>query len=191
MARRALIAAIIFLGSSMAMAQQATAPDPYDVAEAYQVYSALLPSEDAANSGKGTLVIQQETLRGAEPSDPCLTPEAAAKFKDAVADYKQVNRKPWLLQRQFQIAQPYELVSSDAIGKLFKQGAWNGFYKRYPNSGGYLTLSGVGFNHDKTRAIVYSGTACGMLCGSWSWHLLEKINGKWKEVPGVSCLTVS
>ena len=175
----------------MALAQHATAPEPFDVSEAYQVYSVLLPSEEAANSGKGTLVIQQETVRGAEPSEPCLTPEAAIKFKDAIADYKQVNSKPWLLQRQFHTEEPYHLVRSQSIQTLFKLHDWDGFYKQYPDSGGYVTLSGVGFNQDKTRAIVYSGTACGLLCGRWSWHLLEKIDGRWKEVPGVSCVTVS
>jgi hypothetical protein len=175
----------------MALAQHATAPEPYDVAEAYQVYNVLLPREEAAGSEKGTLVIQQETVPGTYPTEPCLTPEAASKFKEAVADYKQVNTKPWLLRRQFQTEEPYEVVSSQSIQTLFKRHDWEGFYKRYPDSGGYITLSGVGFNQDKTRAIVYSGTACGLLCGRWSWHLLEKIEGRWKEVPGVSCLTVS
>jgi len=112
MPRLALIATFVFLGSSMALAQHATAPEPYDVAEAYQVYNVLLPREEAAGSEKGTLVIQQETVPGTYPTEPCLTPEAASKFKDAVADYKQVNTKPWLLRRQFQTEEPYEVVSS-------------------------------------------------------------------------------
>ena len=191
MARRALIAVVIFLGSSLAIAQQATAPEPYDVAEAYQVYSVLLTDEESAGSGNGTFVIQQETVTKTQPPEPCLTPEAATKFKDAVADYDRFNSKPWLLQRQFQIAKPYELRSSQSMTALFKQDDWDGFYKRYPKSAGYITLSAVGFNQDKTRAIVFSGAACGNLCGDWSWHILEKIDGKWKEVPGVICSTVS
>jgi len=173
------------------MAQHSTAAQPYDVAEAYQVYSALLPREESAGFAKGTLVIQKETVPGTDPSEPCLTPEAATKFKDAVADYDRANSKPWLLQHQFQIEKPYELVSSQSIETLFKQHDWEGFYKRYPDSGGFLTLSAVGFNQDKTRAIVYTGSACGNLCGRWAWHLVEKVDGKWKEAPGVSCLTVS
>jgi len=38
-------------------------------------------------------------------------------------------------QRQFQIDKPYEIVSSDTISLLFKDGEWEGFYKRYPDSG--------------------------------------------------------
>jgi len=171
--------------------QHSAAAKPYDVAEAYQVYSALLPREESAEFAKGTLVIQQETEARQEPPEPCLTPDAAAKFKDAVVDYKQVNSKPWLLQRQFQIEKPYELVNSDTIKVLFKQGDWDGFYRRYPDSGGYLSLSAVGFNPERSRAIVYTGSACGNLCGRWAWHLMEKIDGKWQEVPEVSCVTVS
>src|SRR5450755_1156234 len=109
MRRRALVAVVTFLGSSIALAQHPMAAKPYDVAEAYQVYSALLPREESAGFAKGTLVIQQETVSRPEPPEPCLTPEAAGKFKDAIADYKQVNSQTWLLQHQFQIAKPYEL----------------------------------------------------------------------------------
>ena len=52
-------------------------------------------------------------------------------------------------------------------------------------------MSAVGFNEDKTLAVVYSGSTCGGECGRWSLHLFEKIDGKWKSLPGVTCVTVS
>ncbi|HEY6765907.1 MAG TPA: hypothetical protein VI386_14175 [Candidatus Sulfotelmatobacter sp.] len=73
-------------------------------------------------------------------------------------------------------------MSSAAIGTALQ---------RNPNSGGYIILSAVGFNKEKTEAFVYSGSSCGSLCGHWGFHLLEKIDGNWKKVPGVSCVTVS
>jgi hypothetical protein len=30
-------------------------------------------------------------------------------------------------------------------------------------------------------------SSCGGLCGSWRFHLLEKVHGNWKEVPGDIC----
>lgn len=63
--------------------------------------------------------------------------------------------------------------------------------ERYPGSGGILPMSSVGFNKEKTCAIVYFGSSCGSLCGAWSFHLLEKVNGKWREIPGVTCHTGS
>jgi len=56
-------------------------------------------------------------------------------------------------------------VSSDAIRALLKSDGWDGFYKRFQDSGGFIIVSAVGFNADKTQAIVYSGSSCGMLCG--------------------------
>ena len=95
------------------------------------------------------------------------------------------------MQRQFHIEKPYEIVGLDIIEAVFKNGGWDGFYKSYPESGGYIVMSAVGFNKEKTRAVVYTGSSCGGLCGRWRFHLLEKSQGSWKEVPGVSCVTVS
>jgi hypothetical protein len=94
----------------------------------------------------------------------------------------------------------YELVSSDALKALFERSAsanqtledsWREFYRRYPGSGGIVDLSVVGLNHDKTLAIVYAGVISDPLFGEWRWHLLEKKDAGWKEVPGVRCHTVS
>jgi len=187
---RSLVAACL-CWSAIAAGQTSAAAKTYHVEDAYQIYNLLLPHEESYGFAKGTLIIQEETVSKRDASEPCVTPEAASRFKDAIADYKRLNKKQWLLQRQFQIEKPYEIVSSDAIGVLFKDSGWDSFYKRYPDSGGYVIMSAVGFNKEKTRAVVYTGSACGGLCGLWRFHLLEKIDGNWKEVPGVSCSMVS
>jgi len=184
---------VLMLFARSAKAQQATAATSHDLDDAYQIYSLLLPFEEAYDFAKGTLVIQQDTVASQAVGKPCLTTEAAERFKDAIANFEEENRKPVLLQRQFQIDKPYELVSAEAINVYFKDdgGGWDGFYRRYPDSGGYIVLSAVGFGKDKTTAIVYTGSGCGGLCGRWGLHLLEKVGGKWKAVRGVTCVTVS
>ena len=175
-------------------AQAPVAAEPYDVAEAYRVYSVLIPEEQSYRFAKGTLIFQQETVSDQKASTACLSKEAADEFKEAIADFDQVNSKQWLLQRELEIDKPYELVSSGMIKALIQteQGPnWNDFYNRYPDSGGYFIFSAVGFNKEKTLAIVYSGSGCGGLCGMGAFHLLEKQKGEWKVVPGVSCITVS
>jgi hypothetical protein len=176
-----------------AVAQESAIAEPYDVDEAYHVYSALLPREESYGSAEGMVVIQQETVTDQHVTGGCLTADAANKFKDAISDFERANRKPWRLQRQFEMQKPYEVMSSDAIKLLFKEHGsdWDGFYERYPSSGGFLVLSAVGFNKDKTLAIVYVGSACGSLCGTWGFHLLEKVDGKWQKAPGITCVTVS
>jgi hypothetical protein len=123
--------------------------------------------------------------------EQCLVPDAASQFKDAIANYNLLNHEHWLLQRNFEIEKPYEIVSSAALKAVFEEHGWDGFHKRYPDSGGIIPFSAVGFNADKTQAIVHSGSYCGSLCGSWRFHLMKKVDGKWKEVPGVSCSKVS
>jgi hypothetical protein len=178
---------LLFSGSSQPSSEAA----PYNVEDAYQIYSLLLPHEQSFDFAKGTLVIQQETVPGPEPSAQCLSPEAAQRFKEAVADYSRIKRKHWLLQRQFQIEKPYEIVSLETIQLTMKEAGWDGFYKRYPNSGGIFTMSAVGFNKEKTRAVLYSGSSCNSLCGRWSFDLLEKRNGTWRPVDGVRCTSAS
>jgi hypothetical protein len=187
---RSLVAACLCC-SAITAGQTFVAAKTYDVEDAYRIYNALLPHEESYGFAKGTLIIQEETVSNRVASEPCVTPEAASRFKDAIADYKSLNRKQLFLKRQFQIEKAYKVVSSDTIETLLKDGGWDGFYKRYPDSGGYIVMSAVGFNKEITRAIVYTGSSCGGLCGSWRFHLLEKMNGKWKEVPGISCSIAS
>jgi len=188
-----LIATLLIPSLFGSVADDLDSAKPYDLDEAYQIYSLLLPREESYGFGKGTLVIQEDTVPHALES-ACFDVKSASRFKDALADYGSAQKRTWRLQRRFQIEKPYELVSSDAINLPFKEkgmDGWQSFYKRHPDSGGFIILSAVGFNKTKTLGVVYTGSSCGGLCGLWRFHLLEKINGEWKEVPGVTCEMVS
>jgi hypothetical protein len=173
----------------LCIAQNSSAAERDDQ-DIYDIYSLVLPSEQSYRFAKGALVIRQETLAEVKLDDSCLAPEAAREFKDAIEDYKR-QTKTVLLQRRFTIDKPYELVDSETIGTLIKDHNWDEFYKRYPDSGGILMISAVGFNQRRTLAIVYTWSACRDLCGSGSFVLLKKINGKWKPASGVRCSVAS
>ncbi len=177
--------------SAIGAGQTPVAAKTYDIMDAYQIYSLLLPHEESYGFAKGTLIIQEETVQKRDKPEPCVAAGSASRFKDAIADYSRVNREQWRLQRHFQIEKPYELVSSETIDAVFKEGGWGGFHKRHPDSGGSIIMSAVGFNKEKTLAIVYTGSSCGGLCGSWRFHLFEKVNNEWKEAPGITCSMVS
>lgn len=164
-------------------------PGEYSDPDAYEIYSLLLPREQSYGFAKGTLVIQQETLP-VKLDDCGFAPEAVTAFKDAIEDYKR-RTEPMFLQRKFEIENPYELVDTETIGTLINDYNWNDFYKRYPDSGGVIRMSAVGFNRQKTLAIVYMGSTCGSQCGLRDFHLLKKIDGRWKLAPGVRCGMVS
>lgn len=188
---RLAFAIVFILCISAAIAQDSTSTKAYGLDDAYEVYSAVLADEISSGFATGTLVIQQNTV--SKPGiSACLTDEATKRFADAEADFWHANRRDWILLRRFEINKPYDLLSEGTIRAAFKSdGDWDGFYKRHPGSGGYIVLSAVGFNRDKTQAVVYTGRHCGSLCGHWSFHLLEKAGGRWKQVDGVNCSAVS
>jgi hypothetical protein len=167
---------------SVASGQSEAVLQPYEVDEAYRVYEAILPSKGWFATGR--LVIQLETGPLHNSTYGCLSDEPARKFKAAAADFATVNEKSGALQSKFKLEMPYELVSSDSLHRA-------DFDKQHPGSGGFITVSGVGFNKRKTLAVVFVESSCGGLCGSFTFHLLEKIRGKWKEANGVSCAGAS
>jgi hypothetical protein len=188
--RAILVLVTLFLTVKVTFPQQA-APSPYEVDEAYLVYGALLPFEEGYINAQKSLVIQRETVPTTVPAGSdtldlsCLNKSLAGRFNDAIADFDRVNTRRWLLQAKVRSLKAYKLVSADAIQAFFKdqdlKHSWDAFYKRYPGSGGFLTVTAVGFNRDKTLAVVHSGTTCGSLCGSWALHFLQKVDGEWKE----------
>jgi hypothetical protein len=162
---------------------------PYDDADAYEVYSAILPSEWRQRGAKPkTLVILNDTRN----YKMCLVPEkeSAELIGPAISDYVKQNEKPWLLQEQkFKLVTSPKMISSGELKSLIERSKWAGFYRQYEDSDGYVELSAVGFNADKTVAVVYMGHSCGQLCGGGAFHVLQKQDGKWTplEWHGESC----
>jgi hypothetical protein len=160
----------------------------YNVAEAYQVYSALLPDEWPRLIPAQTLMISDKTSTYGMCLQP--EPESSKVLGTAIADYVATNKRSRTLQRSFQIDKPYELIPEQDL-HLTSNAAdgWSTFYKRHPNAGGWIELSAVGFNNEKTVAIVYVARHCGVRCGGGGFHVLQKHDGKWVrlEWKGVSC----
>ena len=178
-----LLQVILLLISSLALSQDSAvktdnSPKPYEDAEAYKVYSAILPTGSVWQVHKAkTLVIRRET----RDYKMCLQPEPESEriIGQAISEYVKLSEKTWLLQRQFSIEKPYELIAYDELRSALKPGSGENFYKQHPDSGGWIELSAVGFNADKTVAVVYMGHHCGSLCGGGRFHVLQKKDGKW------------
>ena len=154
----------------------------YQDDDAYAIYALFLQTVNHAHP-----VIQAET--GFEPHATLknigITGDAnfrkiwGAALKDYVARY----HTPMSLTRAIPTNIPYELLSLTEFQKMVRSpGAWDNFYKQYPESGGYISFSAVGFDRSRTHAVGYMGTGCGMLCGFWGPRFFEKQKGKWTEV---------
>ena len=166
----------------------------YEDAAAYEVYSAVLPSSEVVRtSNSKNFVIRRETLRnfGAflddepVPKKTCLRPEgeSAKIIGTAIEDFVKVNQTKWLLQEKFKFEIPYKLVSTETIYSVInpftEKEDWKPFYKQYPDSGGFIDFSAVGFNAEKTVAVVSVGRWGGKLCGEGEYYVLQKKDGKW------------
>ena len=170
--------------------------------DAYAVYSVVFTPEPGEKPAKPRrLIIRAETSdypRFSSEPDGCLEPDSEneARLRPLIDSYRKANKIRSVLQQKFNFPFEYELVPSETIDGFFKSkgpGGWAGFYKRFPNSGGYVEMSAVGFNSDKTLALMYAGHSCGGLCGGGAYHFFKKVDGKWKEFnwPGISCTWVS
>jgi len=190
---------IALSGLRMAYGQKELAA--YTDADAYAVYSVILAPERPASVAKAKIfVIETETddypKYGDDDTKCLVSPKGEESTYDPViAAYRAANKTASLLQPKFDLPVPYKLVSTSWIQGLFAKngGGWKEFYANYPNSGGLISMSAVGFNADKTIALVYMGHSCGGLCGSGGYHVLKKINGSWAEIKwaGTSCVWVS
>ena len=138
-------------------------------AEEYAVYSALIANMFANNivtfdsQAKIKLLVIQDTTDS--PRDYANLDEQYLKSifptlaEGVVKDYKARNNEPIRLKDSFEFNVKHVLVDKQEIDKIFKGGgSWEEFYKRYPDSGGFIILSRVGFNAATNQALVYFHT---------------------------------
>jgi len=164
-----------------ATAQKSPATHPYDDADAYEIYSLLLPYEESYGFAEATLLIQENTVDN-DISGACLTQVDAAKFKGVIAGYRRIYKEKWVLQRRFEMGKLYRLVAPTAISAL---------PDRPQSAVSYVRMSPVGFNRKKTQAVVFVESSCGGLCGHSQFHFLQKSHGKWSEIPVAMCVVDS
>jgi hypothetical protein len=107
--------------------------------------------------------------------------------KEAKDDFDSRNKTRVKIESD-RIKAAFELVfvSTESAGKLVEgSGGWAGFNKIYPRSGISL-MSRPGLSADHTKALLYVGSSCGMLCGGGEFILLGKEGDHWKVLNRVT-----
>jgi hypothetical protein len=170
-------------------AAQAPAVKPIDDVESYAVYSALLPDTAMRQMRRSMIVIQAEATTAPQcwPSGPPIETE----WKSTVESLRAENAHARTILSGFTLSVPYVVLPKADIMAFFTGpgfDGWNHFYERYPDSAGFLALSAVGFDADRTKAVVYIAHSTNYLGGEYSYHLLRKVGGNWQDtrVPGVN-----
>ena len=197
--KRYLICTVTSLLLVTTFGQSQEAKSSLVTAQEYAVYSALLDEiTQSPNDGKVVrlLVVNDRT----EGRRKMCWPEEVAKFqkgiaadelKPLLADLLTKNDKACSLTKQFKLSRRYVLLNEEAVSVIFKgrdyEERWHEFYRKYPNSSGFITFSRVGFNKEGTRAIIYRETGCGSLCAYGGYILLNKEKGVWRVGTGYGC----
>jgi hypothetical protein len=153
---------------------------PYEDPEAYAVYAALLSSPNSGKPDVEQAVMAQRTL----VFENCYEPDEQWRemLSPVVENYKTINQQRWDLV-DASIRFPHKLLSADEMHALFSKGpkpGWKKFHGKYPQKA-LLSVSAVGFNPDKTVAMVAAESDCDSLCGSGGMSFLRKVDGVWQK----------
>ena len=185
---RALIFAIITAAMAVSLdsAQgRETRPTAIDDPESYAVYASLMAKEWTVSVARAKrVVISRETAT----HNQCIPTGGAMEtdWRPVVESFKRANAAGRFVLPDRDLLHPYVVVPRAEIMQLFTtpgsdlSSGWTRFYDRYPDSGGYMEVSAVGFDSSKTRALVYVAHHCGGLCGGGTHHLLQKVDGRWQ-----------
>ena len=154
--------------------------------EEYEIYSAAIKQYYVKSDTK-LLVIEDRTFRYdfSDNEEPWKDKYKGLTIdRSTVEDYEARNVRPSLLNKaSFKLQVKFNLISDLDLKAIF-HGTWGelewiAYYRRFPESRGFIMLSRIGFNTERTQALLYLGSRCGPGCGDIHFLLLEKTNGTW------------
>jgi hypothetical protein len=141
----------------------------------------------AGNAKVTLLVIKDHTVAdrffpGLLENHEYIRQELPSLLDETLNDYKHKNKEQSSLKDSFKLKIKHVLISEEEIKQTIKDAGWKDFYEKYPESGGLISFSRVGFDSRMTQALVYFEHWCGGLCGSGNYILLRKEGESWKVV---------
>lgn len=161
--------------------------------EKYEIYSAAINGAYATRSNKISVLIRNYTVN--DPDKMSLKHSYHKQYSiflaplslETVESYIKENEKEEVLEKEFDLKITSALIKKSDIQRLFKSGVasgetdeWDNFRKEFPDVRNVIGLSPIGYNAEKSQALVYMEEWCGFLCGMGYYIFLEKENGKWK-----------
>lgn len=168
-----------------------------DGKDVYAVYDALLggpSSDDSPASGEPIAIEDRTHVESLCSLGPAVT-LLDRGLRSAAEDFAAQDSRPWPLQvDELRLGRKVESMSSKEIDDIFSAegpSGWERFRKEYPDVHGYVELSAVGFNADRSFALVYSAVHCGPLCGAGGFVTLAKKKGVWRKNKDRLCSWIS
>jgi len=159
-----------------------------DKEEEYKVYSAILKAKHQAEKSKTLVILRRTaqnglTLSGSDDQKDILQ-ALSPLTEETLRSYNSRNNAEMELANKFDFTAWVALVDEKEIDEIFRrpdlENNWKAFYQKYPDSGGFIRLSRVGFDATDKQALIFVSQHCGVLCASGTYYLLVKENGEWK-----------
>jgi hypothetical protein len=167
------------LACSFFTPRSASTPGAADIEKEEQaVYSFFV-------SGSGTALILQDTSTNMSDDNPQQTIDYIQSglkgiSRETLDRYVERNKQPSQLSPAMDLGAKYILLNREELAKITNQPDWGKVLnEKYPNSGGYIMFSRVGFNNTLDQALIYVGRMAGPLAGAGYYYLMEKKNGEW------------
>jgi len=138
-------------------------PKLYVDAEGYRVFEAWLSTVRVSN----TPLIHSESaaLLMLEPIEQCFPSEVLQSLADALADFSVKNSETW----RFDV----RAIKNTRLGGPTRE---SGLFQSE------ISFSAVGFNRDRTAAVMYATYWCGPRCARGTYYALDKRDGQWINV---------
>jgi len=154
----------------------------------YEVISHFIQQIKYPNSSK--LVIQQQTYEKKFGYYAYITLGNISTFENytkikldttMIDDFKNKNANTYKLENKISIPQSVVLISNKELQNIFRDDmGWLRFYMKYPDSSsGILEISRVGFNDNKTQALLQYGYQYDWQAGRGDLFFLTKDERKW------------
>jgi hypothetical protein len=187
-------AAVLLSVSGVVVAAQPEIPRAIADEASLAIYRMVLTTQWPASAMTARrLVIQAETT----VFRPCLEPDRQPvpdDWRPVFERFAAANATTWLIPAGQDLGRAHLIVPTATIARAFSSRpdpetfGWKGFHQTFPGSNGYLQLSAVGFNEDRSRAAVYVGHHCGGLCGGGRIYFVERRGERWQPSPLNRCM---
>jgi hypothetical protein len=157
-------------------------PSPNIEAGEYAVYSALIRQNPIGYHLGASIVVREQTVADLDMFERTL--ENVHTLPASLVDsYRSRNAASYTLDPNLDIEQDYSMLPQAEFEQIFlhrKGSVWTTFQEAYPEAGGMIIFSRVGFDEKGEKALAEFGFRCGDLCGAGGLYLLVREDGSWK-----------
>lgn len=174
--------------------------EPIEIAEheiisndEYAVYSVIMIHYYRDRPLPKLFAIKQQTTVYTELMDKRITELVERRLFEVDANllnnFREKNLITYKLEKKFHIPESLVLITDDELEYHQQPEDWSKFHEKYPNSGGFIALSRVGFNKNHTESLVYFQVVWEFLAGRCILYTLMNEKGKWKVKRSCDVLT--